>query len=422
MPLSEKQLKVATLGDRDSFAIYVNGPVGSGKSHATTHGFLNWCGTMFSGHNFALVAASDTQWDNVIRFGMLEPYANNRKNPLRIGYHKGHVTLPSALGGVNRFWRHLGGKKGSERALEGKTFSGAYVDDALFIHPDFHGTLLDRLRGTPHAKIVYSMYPQSPFHPFWADHVQPARDGLNPEAEFHQFTHADNPVLPASYVQRLIDRWINIPHEYKRRVLGEPAIAEGLVFGIFEHCLVDEIPEDEVIVAYDACSDWASSSVTCGHLLARTNKSTYVVKEWRHDGRKEGILPTTEKIRRMHDTLTNNRELTIRSWVYDRTADGMGMDLRRINAALEVIESEDANRDQKRPVFIRWMQDHNIKILTSNTHLMRELGSHMWKDNATDRGEDQEDKASSDGAHHIDAVMDYCYTRSIATIESQMAA
>ena len=407
--LSDKQYHAATFGDREGLYFVFVGPVRSGKSVAGLRGFLHWAGTHFTDHDFCLAAKSAKQWDQVIQ-RELRNYAED--NALAIRRREDYWELETDDDGLNRFWRVVAGDGGtSATRIEGMTFAGAYVDDAAF-HPQvLLDTIADRCSVTG-AKLVFSCYPQGPFHPFKERYVDAIEKG-DKTGEVITFELPDNPTLSAEYIEGLKERWRGLPHEYGRRIEGRWTAASGLIYGNFHKHAVARIPADieSTIYAWEVAADWANASVTHAILLGRASDGTvWVCDEWRHDGRTDGEMVTTAQASAMVDRLGDHGKRSIRSWIIDPSADGLIVALRdRVKG--EVLAGV-AEVDEGIRITGRWVEDGRFRFVRSKVpHLLRELGSYLWDEKAARRGEDRPDKDSADGAHGADALRYYAHTR-----------
>ena len=408
MRFSDKQYNAATFGTRKGTYFVLCGPVRSGKSASGLRGFLWWAGSHFSDSDFCLAAKSAKQWAAVIDSPMRQ-FCEGLNITLK--RRSDHWEIQSGTRAPNRFWRVVGGTGGtSSERIEGMTFAGAYVDDACF-HPKLLlDTICDRC-SVAGAKVVFSCYPQGPFHPFKLDYIDKIEAG-ELSGEYIGFELADNPSLSAQYVKDLKARWSGIPHEYARRVMGQWASSSGLVYPGYEQYIVHRVDNDieSSIFQWDVASDWAASSVTHALLIGTDHEmNSWVWDEWRHDGRINGELATSRQAELMVSKLTEGGRRSIKNWIVDPSADGLMIALRdRVQG--NVIGGV-AKVDEGLRATARKLENGELRFRRRGcSALLAELGTYMWDEKYAQLGEDKPDKDSADGAHGADALRYYCHT------------
>jgi len=115
----------------------------------------------------------------------------------------------------------------AEGKIRGLTLAGAYCDEITLYPESFFKMLLSRL-SVPGAKLFGTTNPDSPFHWLKTDYLD--REGELDLKRFH-FVLDDNPNLPPEYVENLKKEYTGV--WYKRFILGEWVLAEGLVYDMF---------------------------------------------------------------------------------------------------------------------------------------------------------------------------------------------
>jgi len=414
---SDKQRYAATFGDRDFMFNVMVGSIRSGKSLSSLHGFLHWAGYNFNGHDFCWATKSEKQWHQIC-FNVAKLWAETLGVDVR-RVSTDCVEIQSAHGGYNKFWRVISGFGGRQAALaEGKTYAGVYVDDACFHPQQVIQTLADRC-SVPGGKMVFTCYPEGPFHPFKLEFVDQIMSGEK-DGEIVTFALSDNPSNTAKYLEALKQRWRSMPHEYARRILGQWSASSGLIYPMFHDNTVtvgdiDETDVEASMVQWDVASDWAPSSVTHALLVGTHSDGTrYVWDEWRHDGRKEGHMSSEGQAQRMIDHLTNRGARSVRNWIIDPSAGPLMASL-----AEQVQGKVIGGLNDRLPgitVTARWMEKSKLKFVKHRTAaLLKELGAYCWDEAAMKRGEDKPDKDSADGAHGADALRYYCLTMATAS-------
>ena len=335
--LSPDQRKAVTFGERPGRHIHISGAMGSGKSMVATWGLVYWAGRMFSGHDCAFAAKSLTQFQSITLRYVRELCAIG--NGIGLTRHDRCWRIEADNGGYNDWYPILyqgsasggaggtgsvGGALPAARA-EGTTFAAVLIEEACECPELMVDTLQDRAR-VPGAKLAYSYYPQGAHHPMKVKQLDPVIKGTR-SGEYHHLKLEDNPSLSAEYIAEQKAKWRPIPHEYKRRILGQWASATGIVYEMFEDHLVAGPDAHTLagITRWSVAVDWAPESVSCALLIGYhpDHRIWYIYDEWHHDGHESGALPTGEKVDRMVAAVTANGQREISEWVIDPSEDGV---------------------------------------------------------------------------------------------------
>ncbi len=117
----------------------------------------------------------------------------------------------------------------SESKIRGLTLQGAYCDELTLFPKDFFVMLLSRLR-VPGAKLIATTNPDSPEHWLKKEYID-RMDEL--DMLTMRFLLDDNTTLDPAYVTAVKKEYTGV--FYNRFILGDWAIAEGLVYQQFEN-------------------------------------------------------------------------------------------------------------------------------------------------------------------------------------------
>ena len=421
--LSPDQRAAVTFGDRPGRHVHIGGAMRSGKSMVATWGFLHWAGRNFTGHDFALAAKSLTQFQ-AITLRYMREFAH--ACGLALTRHDRCWRLESDDGGHNDFYPILyagsasGGGAGGTGSVggalpaartEGTTLAGALIEEACECPEIMFDTLMDRT-SVPGAKIIYSYYPQGAHHPLKTANVDKVRKGER-TGELHHLKMEDNPANTAEYIAEQKAKWRPIPHEYKRRILGQWASATGIVYENFESRLIAGPDAHTLagITRWTVAVDWAPESVSCALLIGYhpDHRIWYIYDEWHHDGHESGALPTGEKVDRMVAAMTNNGQREISEWVIDPSEDGVRVELKRLKAG-RVIDAV-ADNDLGVKIGITYLDSGRVKISRVRCpYFLGELSKLSWDRRAALVGQTRVDKASAGGGHMTDCYRYWAHT------------
>lgn len=274
----------------------------------------------------------------------------------------------------------------AEGRLRGLTAAGAYIDEASLIPEEFWTQLLARL-SVPGAKLFATTNPDSPVH--WLRRKFLQRGDVLDLASWH-FTLDDNHALNADYVAALKTEYVGL--WYRRFILGEWVAAEGAVYDMFDldtH-VVDQLPLIRRWVAVGV--DYGTSNPSHAVLVGLgEDRRLYVTSEWRYDATiGVGSLTDMELSRRLRDWLT-----TTPDWIaVDPSAASFAEQLWR--DGLTPTPADNEVLDGIRTV-ASLLATNQLKVHTSCHHLIGEMVTYAWDDNASTRGEDKPLKQADHG-------------------------
>ncbi len=119
------------------------------------------------------------------------------------------------------------GKAGDEKKIQGMTLLAWYADETVTYNKEFFDMALTRL-SMRNSFAIFTMNPDSPSH--WLKAWLEKDDFAPGYLKNYHFMMPDNPSLSKKYIE---NAKINFSgHFYKRYILGEWAIGQGLVFPV----------------------------------------------------------------------------------------------------------------------------------------------------------------------------------------------
>lgn len=176
-------------------------------------------------------------------------------------------------------------KKTNVDRIRGMTIEYAYGDEMTTWNQDVFEMLKSRLR-CEHSYFDGTANPENPNHYI--------KQFIDSDADIYCQTSTifDNPFLPEKFVENLCNEYEGSVY-YKRYILGEWALAEGLIFPMFEEALA-EVPNDE---AEDICVsiDYGTQNPFAAIKWKKLGGIWYAEKEYYYSGRKSGIPKTDDE-------------------------------------------------------------------------------------------------------------------------------
>ena len=278
----------------------------------------------------------------------------------------------------------------SESKIRGMTLQGAYVDEITLIERDFFTMLLSRL-SEKNAKLFGSTNPDSPMHWLKKEYIDRENE-LDIYVE--KFSIDDNTFLDAEYVKQIKNEYTGV--FYNRFVLGEFAVAEGLVYDFGEDNIVDEIPSNG---EYYISIDYGTMNPFSAGLWCVLGDKAVRIKEYYYNGREKGIQRTDEEYCDNIDDLAKG--YNIRQVIVDPSAASFIATLRKRGFAIRKANNDVLDGIRRTAVYLK---NGNIKIHRSCVDSIAEFGLYRWDDKAT------ADTVIKENDHAMDDIRYFCNT------------
>lgn len=179
----------------------------------------------------------------------------------------------------------LGAEKVSQVAkVQGSSVKYAYGDEVAKWNKEVFTMLQSRL-DKPYSCFDGAFNPESPNH--WLKKFLD-QEGLDLYRQ--HYTIFDNPFLPKEFVENLCKEYEGTVY-YKRYILGEWALAEGLIYPMHEEAIA-EPPKDGKISEFCLSCDYGTLNAFAALLWAKINGIWYVIDEYYWSGRDTGKQKT----------------------------------------------------------------------------------------------------------------------------------
>lgn len=151
-----------------------------------------------------------------------------------------------------------GGKADSYKKILGNSY-GLWIATEINEHYDcddsrtsFIKVALARQIASKNIKILWDLNPCNPHHRIYTDYIDNYRDnGLLGGYNYQHFTYRDNWSLSERQIAETESMWKEGTIWYKRDILGERCVAEGLIYkelaDDLNSCVIDSIEPSEII-------------------------------------------------------------------------------------------------------------------------------------------------------------------------------
>lgn len=287
----------------------------------------------------------------------------------------------------------LGAEKVSQVSkLRGSSIKYVYGDEVADWNEEVFEMLKSRL-DKPYSCFDGALNPQGPNH--WLKEFLDSKDF---DTYVQKYTIFDNPFLDEDFVKNLCKEYEGSVY-YKRYILGEWALAEGLVYPMFsreKHVFSGEI-EKKKGCKYFVSIDYGTVNAFAINIFEMTGKKTRMIKEVHHDGRKKKRLDNEEYYKLMDEAIG---DLPIEKVIVDPSAAGFIQTI--VKYGKYIVEG--ANNDVLNGIqeVTKYLNYGLITIHESCVETIKEFQQYAWDDK-------NDDEVIKENDHHLDALRYYIY-------------
>ena len=293
----------------------------------------------------------------------------------------------------------LGAEKASQVSkLQGKSIKYCYGDEIAKWSENVFAMLKSRL-DKPYSKFDGSCNPESPSH--WLKEFID-RDDL--DIYVQKYTIFDNPAMDKKVVEEMCKEYEGTVY-YQRYILGEWALAEGLIYPMYRDA-ISPPPDDWESRAEQMylSIDYGTLNAFAALLWAKIDGVSYAVDGYYYSGRTEGATKTDEEYADEIDKRFGHfgNEWSKLRVIVDPSAASFIAELRRHKKYM-VMQAKNAVLDGIRETASAMAQG-KIKISPALTDWRREAEGYVWDDSF---GEDRPVKEED---HYMDSMRYYVAT------------
>lgn len=394
---SKRQLLALTWWNRPAFraydAIVCDGAIRSGKTVSMSVGFLLWAMSRFQNQTFAICGKTiESLRRNVILQlpelveGILTITEKRSENKL---------VISDAEGNRNTFFLFGGRDESSYSLIQGVTLAGVLLDEVALMPRSFVEQAVARC-SVKGSKFWFNCNPGGPEHWFYQEWLKDREQIRKKNALHLHFTMADNLSLDSAIRQRYENQFSGV--FYRRYILGEWCVAEGLVYEFDkEKHSTDQIPEGG---EYYISVDYGTLNPFSAGLWCWDGEKAVRIREYYYSGRGSQALQTDEEYYTQLEKLAG--ELAVRYVVVDPSAASFIEVIRRHKrftvrkAANDVIPGILTTA--------RYLREGKLLIHQSCRDAIREFKLYRWDETST------VDKVIKENDHAMDEIRYFCYT------------
>lgn len=280
--------------------------------------------------------------------------------------------------------------------LRGASFKYVYGDEVAEWNQEVFDLLKSRL-DQPHSCFDGSLNPESPTH--WL------KTFLDSDADIYQqhYTIFDNKFLPEEFVEELCKEYAGTVY-YKRYILGEWALAEGLIYPMYEDCFAAAVGNPE---EYCLSIDYGTLNAFAAILWGKFGDIWYGIKEYYYSGRNTGIQKTDEDYAHDLDEFVGN--LTNLETIIDPSAASFITLLRKRRGKYVVKKANNDVDNGLRETAVA-LKTGKIKISPSMKNWRKEAGGYVWD------SKQEKDAPLKENDHLMDATRYFVKTKRISKV------
>lgn len=277
----------------------------------------------------------------------------------------------------------LGAEKVSQVAkIQGASIKYCYGDEIAKWNRDVFVVLQSRLDKS-YSRFDGACNPESPGH--W---LKEFIDRPDIDSYVQKYTIFDNPFLPQSFVENLCKEYAGTVY-YQRYILGEWALAEGLIYPMYESAIAEpEGAAERRVLALD----YGTMNAFAAGLWELHRGVWYMTREYYYSGRESGTQKTDEEyaqdIDEWLDDLVGGETPEYNGYnklrvIVDPSAASF-IALLRKRGKYNVVPADNAVLDGIRET-ATCLQTGKIKVSASCKNWIKEAQGYVWDDSDDDR-------------------------------------
>lgn len=405
-PFSKKQRMILNWWTQDSpvkgrNGIIADGAIRSGKTLCMSLSFVMWATEAFDSQNFAMCGKTIGSFRrNVLVWLKLML----KSRGYSVEDHRADNLLIIRRKEKENYFYIFGGKdERSQDLIQGITLAGVFFDEVALMPESFVNQATARC-SVDGSKWWFNCNPDGPFHWFktgWIDNLDKKR------LLYLHFTMEDNLSLSDEMRERYRSQYSGV--FFKRYILGLWCMAEGLIYDMFDAAIhvqgfMDYMEKliERKSVRYVSI-DYGTQNATCFLLWNKgTDGVWYCIREYYYSGRDKGLQKTDAEY--ADDLIKWMEGIKVKAVIVDPSAASFIAELHR--RGFKVLKASNDVLDGIRTVAV-CLTTRKIMISDSCVNLIKEIGSYVWDEKATAKGEDKPVKTFD---HACDAMRYFVMT------------
>lgn len=394
-PFSRKQKQVLTWwlpesGVSDAEGIIADGAIRSGKTVCMALAFVQWSMKAFCGQNFGMCGKTVGSFRRNV-LSVLKQMLPARGYQMSDRRSENLVIISHA--GVENYYYIFGGKdEGSQDLIQGITLAGVLLDEVVLMPRSFVEQATGRC-SVAGSTFWFNCNPEGPEHWFKKEWIDKRSEK---KMLYLHFTQEDNLSLSEEIKARYRAQYSGI--FYRRYVLGEWCMAEGLIYQFDKD--IHTVKEQPTSGDWYISCDYGTLNPFSAGLWCVNEGRAVRVAEYYHSGRETQRQKTDEEYYTELEKLAGGRD--IHSVVVDPSAASFIACIRR-HGRFSVRKARNDVLPGIR-LTAAMLQAGVIKIGSGCKDAIREFGLYRWEE----KGE--VDKPVKENDHAMDDIRYFCAT------------
>ena len=367
-PFSQKQRMVLNWWCKDSpvkdsDGIIADGAIRSGKTVSMSLSFIMWAMGSFNGENFAMCGKTIGSFRRNVLSG-LKMMLHSRG--YTVADHRADNLVIITKGDVTNYFYIFGGKdERSQDLIQGITLAGVFFDEVALMPESFVNQATGRC-SVDGSKYWFNCNPDGPYHWFKTEWIDKREEK---HLLYLHFTMDDNLSLSEKIKARYRSMYTGV--FYRRYILGLWAMAEGIIYDMFD-----------------------TAKHVISSLADLTNTNYYVSCDYGTQNATVFLLWCKER---------SGRWVCCREYYYSSAASFIA-ELKKRGYAIKKAKNDVLDGIR---FVASLLNQGKIAISDQCPNTIKEFGSYIWDQKASERGEDKPVKQHD---HAMDALRYFCYT------------
>lgn len=369
------------------------------------------------------LASGSTAGNAKLNIGACNGYGleNLFKGRCRWGKYKGNESLIINTKTGEKIVIFVGGGQAdSYKKILGNSY-GLWIATEINEHYDcddsrssFIKVAFGRQTAADRPLVLWDLNPSSPADPIYENYIDLYKQQYKGGYQYQHFTMADNLSISPERQEEIASQYVEGSIWYRRDILGERCIAEGLIYPMYEEAKgtpdfkVKTNGEKDFYTEIGLSIDYGTQNAFAAILWGKYDGVWYAYKNYYYSGRKEGHQKTDEDYADDLDLLTDDIVLQYGQKIeviIDPSASSMKATLRR-RSRYKVRDADNAVEDGIRETATA-LQKGLVKISPDLEYFWKEIAGYVW-DN--DEGRERPIKIDD---HDMDALRYWVKTKHI---------
>ncbi|MEA4957555.1 MAG: phage terminase large subunit [Methanobrevibacter sp.] len=376
---------------------FINIQHGAIRSSKTTASIVRWLKFIKTHHydNFLMTGNTQTSlYRNVLRPMM------SLLDSLGISYDWRKNEYIEIEG--NTCWLMGFNHEGMAGRIPGVTLGGWYADEVNTYPKILVNLALDRL-SEEDSQAFWTMNPDNPYHYLYKEYIENEKKKSIGDVKVWNYTIWDNPNLSKQYIERTIRRYPEGTPDYKRKILGIAAIAEGVIYSKFVEAHNTFDPLDPVYnnINYNKkvlSTDYGAGNVSVvglfGILFNKEGNDYHLLDEYYYDAtdpENNGVQLDDDDLYKNASEQLLDGSFLLNKWWTPHDAASLRATLKKktyMSRAIPVDSyTPDVNNDIQE--IQKLFANQKFKISKKCVNSIAQAQSYIWDQKAKQRGEDQ---------------------------------